>query len=363
MSDHPVKRVRTGIIGCGKVGHLHAQALGGLAEADFVAVSSRSAGSAESFAARYGVAAYTDVGQMIHEQAVEAVIVCSPHPAHADPAVIAAEHGAHVLVEKPLASSLADCDRMIRAAQRAGVHLGVVSQRRFYPPVQRMRAAVDAGKIGTPLLATVVMLGWRDQAYYESDPWRGTWAGEGGGVMVNQAPHQFDLLLWLMGEAVEVYGAHANINHPYIEVEDSAAALIRFASGGLATLLVSNAQKPGIYGKVHIHGQNGASIGAQVESGAMFIAGMSGVIAPPFNDLWTIPGEETLLEQWRAQDEAHFASIDAPVYYLQRQDEDFLRAVREGRPPLIDGHAGRATVALFSAIYESQRTGHAVRLG
>ena len=123
------------------------------------------------------------------------------------------------------------------------------------------------------MLGTIQMLGWRDQSYFESDAWRGSWKLEGGGVLVNQSPHQLDLLQWLMGDIDEVFGYWSNLNHPYIEVEDTAVALIRFKNGGLGNILVSNSQKPGIYGKVHIHGSNGATVGSQPEGGAMFIAG------------------------------------------------------------------------------------------
>ncbi len=353
--------IRTAIIGGGKVGHLHARALRDLPQAEFVGVCSRTAANAEHFAHLYHVQAYTDIARMIKELRVEAVIICTPHPAHADPAVIAAQHGAHLLIEKPLAATVEDCDRIIAAADRVGVKLGVVSQRRFYEPIQRMRAAIDTGKIGIPMLGTVIMHGWRDRAYYESDAWRGTWDQEGGGVLVNQAPHQLDLLQWFMGEVTEVYGYHSNINHPYIEVEDTAVAVLRFANGGVGSIVVSNAQQPGMYGKVHIHGSSGASVGAQVESGAMFIAGMTSVIAPPFNDVWTIPDEEHFIDAWRAEDAAHFEQIDAALYYLHKQDEDFLDAIIMDRDPLVTGRDGRATVAIFSAIYRSQHEGAPIR--
>ena len=176
----------------------------------------------QAFAARYGVRAFVDVTQMMSEARPQVVIVGTPHPAHAGPTLAAIQGGAHVLVEKPLAITLEDCDAMIAAADRAGVRLGVISQRRWYEPVQRVKRAIDAGKIGRPALGTVLMLGWRDQAYYESDAWRGKWDSEGGGVLVNQAPHQLDLLLWFMGPVTELFGYWDNLNHPYIEVEDTA---------------------------------------------------------------------------------------------------------------------------------------------
>ncbi len=206
--------IRTALIGYGKVAHLHARALQHSAFGELIAVYGRNADKAGLFAQQYGIQPYTDLAQMIHAEGIQAVIVCTPHPAHVESAVLAAELGVHVLVEKPLAANLADCDAMIGAADRAGVKLGVISQRRWYESARRVRDAIDAGKLGKPVLATVTMLGWRSKEYYESDGWRGTWAGEGGGVLVNQAPHQLDLLLWYMGEIAEVSGVWANLNHP-----------------------------------------------------------------------------------------------------------------------------------------------------
>jgi predicted dehydrogenase len=228
-----------------------------------------------------------------------------------------------------------------------------VSQRRWYAPVQRIRAAIDAGKIGAPVLGTVVMLGWRDESYYASDAWRGRWESEGGGVLVNQSPHQLDILLWYMGEVSEVYGLWRNINHPYIEVDDTALAIVKFKSGALGNILVSNSQKPGIYGKVHVHGSNGASVGVQTDGGAMFIAGMSSVLEPPVNDLWTIPGEESLLGSWVREDSELFSRIDPTVYYMECQIADYLNALDGGHAPLVDGEMGRRTVELFTGIYRS----------
>src|SRR6202034_3048225 len=119
----------------------------------------------------------------------------------------------HILVEKPLAATLGDCDAMLAASRTAGIKLGVISQRRFFEPVQRIKAAIDAGKIGKPALGVFSMFSWRDPSYYRSDPWRGRWDAEGGGVLVNQSPHQLDLLQWFMGPIEEVSGAWANVNH------------------------------------------------------------------------------------------------------------------------------------------------------
>ncbi len=352
--------MRIGIIGAGKVAHNHAASVAALPNAELGAVYSRTAAKAEALAAQHGVPAYTDLDAML--ETVEAVIICTPHPAHAQPAVAALERGVHTLVEKPLAASLADCDAMIAASERGGANLGTISQRRWYAPSQRVKTAIEAGKIGKPILGVAQLLSWRDQAYYESDPWRGKWEAEGGGVLVNQAPHQLDLLLWYMGELSEVFAYWDNLNHPYIEVEDTAIAVVRFKNGGLGNLILSNSQKPGLFGKVHVHGENGATVGVQTDGGAMFVAGMTNVLEPPVNDLWTVPGETEQLAVWQSEDRALFATINPINYYFQQQIAEFVEAAREQRPPAVTGQDGRRVVELFTAIYESGRRNAPVKL-
>ncbi len=356
-----MEKVRTALIGCGKVGRTHAQALSALPESEFVAVCDNNPERAKAFAAEFGTRAFGDVQEMVEQAGVQAVTICTPHPLHVSPAIQAAQAGAHVIIEKPLAPSLKDCDAIISAADSAGVQLGVISQRRLYEPVQRVKAAIEAGKIGRPILGLAYLFCWRDQAYFASDPWRGKWSAEGGGVLVNQAPHQLDILQWFMGPVEEVFGYWDNLNHPYIEVEDTAVAVLRFRNGALGNLVLSNSQRPGLYGKVHVHGENGASVGVQTDGGSMFIAGMAPVLEPPLNDLWTVPGEEHLLEEWKAEDTARFQEIDPAMYYHQLQIQDFLQAVRDGREPLVTGREGRKLVEIFTAIYRSQRDRKPVR--
>ncbi|XWW48070.1 Gfo/Idh/MocA family oxidoreductase [Fibrella sp. USSR17] len=355
--------LRIALIGPGKVAHLHARATQQTPGVQLVAVCGRNEQKTAAFANQYGINPYTDVAEMVNREGVDVCVVLTPHPNHREPAVAVMEAGASVLVEKPLAASLDDCDVMIATAERTGKTLSVISQRRFYAPCQRIRQAIDTGKLGAPALGMVQMLGWRDEAYYGSDPWRGSWAHEGGGVLVNQAPHQLDLLLWYMGEVESVYGVWRNVNHPYIEVEDTAAAIVQFKNGGIGNIVASNSQKPGLYGKVHIHGQNGASVGVQTDGGSMFIAGRSGIQEPPINDLWTISGEEDQLAVYQAEDHAFFGQTDALTYYFSQQLADFCQAVRTQTQPAITAHDGRRVVELFQAIYESTRTGNAVHMG
>jgi len=349
------------ILGCGKVAHLHAKAVQNLKNARLAGVWSRTPKTAIMFAAQYGTTFYAEITDLVKREKIDLVIVCTPHPFHLQPVLEAVKAGANILVEKPLASTLEDSDKMIDACKKAGVKLGVISQRRWYEPVKRVKDAIEAGKIGRPVFGTINMLGWRNKNYYDADEWRGTWKMEGGGVLVNQAPHQLDILLWFMGEIDEVFGLWTNLNHPYIEVDDTAVAIVKFKNGGIGNIIVSNSQKPGIYGKVHVHGENGASVGVQTDGGAMFIAGVPGYIEPPLNDIWTIDGEEKLLEKWKDADSAHFNSIDPMVYYMERQIEDFLQAIENNTEPLVTGEDGRRTVELFTAIYRSTRDNKPVK--
>jgi len=353
-------KLKTALIGAGKVADIHASALLNLPESEFIGVYSRTWERCQALAKKYQVQPYTDLDALL-ASGVQAVIIGTPHPNHAAPAIRACQAGVHVLVEKPLAASLQDCDAMIAAADANRVTLAMISQRRLYPPVQRLHQAIQDGKIGRPILGIVTMLGWRDKSYYNSDPWRGSWRMEGGGVLVNQSPHQLDILQWFMGPIDELFGYWANFNHAYIDVEDTAVAVIRFRSGALGQVVVSNSMNPALYGRVHVHGSTGASLGVQTDGGAMFIAGLSTIVEPPFNDIWTVEGESDHLPLWKQADQEFFAAIDPTSYFHQLQVEDFLQAIQHNRPPLVDGREGRKTVELFTALYRSQRDRRPVR--
>ena len=175
------KPIGTAVVGLGKVAQAHVEALASLPGSRFVAALDTDPERAALVADRYGVRAYSSIDALLADAEVQMISICTPHPTHAGLAVRFAQSGRHVLVEKPMALTLGDCDAMIQAARAHGVLLGVISQRRFYEPVRRMREAIDAGRIGRPVLGTVTVLGWRGKDYYASDPWRGTRDGEGRG--------------------------------------------------------------------------------------------------------------------------------------------------------------------------------------
>lgn len=352
--------MKIGIAGCGKVAVLHAKAISQISNASLAGVWSRTPKTAIEFANRFETKSYASISELVSKGDAQIIIICTPHPFHKAAALEAASIGAHVLVEKPISSTYEDAMEIVDGCHKSKIKLGVISQRRWYEPVIRMKNAIDTGKIGQPILATVSMLGWRDKAYYDADEWRGTWKMEGGGVLVNQSPHQLDLMLWMMGEIEEVYGHWSNFNHPEIEVDDTALAVVKFKNGGIGNIIVSNSQKPGIHGNLHVHGTE-ATVGVQTEGGAMFIAGSTGIEEAPFNDLWTISSDQKLLSKWKQDDHHAFFLEDPTIKYMRDQIQEFIAAVQEDRDPAVTGTDGLKVVELFTAIYRSTRDGGPIK--
>jgi UDP-N-acetyl-2-amino-2-deoxyglucuronate dehydrogenase len=344
------RRVRAGLIGCGKIAATHAMALNTLEEAEFVACCDRDEDRARQLAAKYGVPhVYADAGELVRSGTVDVVLVCTPHPAHEPVVVAAAEAGVHVLCEKPLAISLAEADRMIEATRRAGVKFGVIFQRRFWPAAQRMRTAIDDGRLGKLTLGECSVRIWRSSDYFASDPWRGKWATEGGGVLMNQAVHSIDQFLWFMGDAVEVVGRYATLRHgAYIDVEDTAVATVVFENGALGIIQAASTFQPDFGFRVAVHGDRGAAVSVWEQP-----EGQQGV-----NDVWSLPGEESDRAVWEAEETG---KPGFPLFHVL-QIQDFLRAVIDDRPPAVTGEDARKSLEVILAIYESSRTGQPVRL-
>lgn len=178
-------------------------------------------------------------------------------------------------------------------------------------------------------------------------------------MAVRQAPHYLDLLSWFLGPIVELHAFWDNYNHPNIEVDDTVVAAVRFQNGAMTSIILSNSQRPGFYGKIHLHGSSGASVGAETDSGSPFISGVTEKMAHPFNDIWTVPGEDHLLANWTTEDRSRPWNV--MTHYNEVQLADFLSAVIEDREPAVDGAAGRRVGEIFTAIYQSQRDRKPVR--
>ena len=346
---HDTRKVRTGIIGCGNIARTHAHALATLEESEFTAVCDAERARAQTVADAHRVPhVFTNPREMLQSGLIEAVTICVPHPLHAEMGIMAAQAGVHAIVEKPLTVSLREADAMIAAHRRAGTNLACIFQRRFWPAAQRLRRAIDEGKLGDHLvMGDCIVKWWRSAAYYQADPWRGRWDTEGGGVLVNQAVHAIDMYQWYMGPVDTIYAQMGTFTHE-IEVEDNAVATLRFTSGALGVIQASVSHSPTLWSRITVLGANGAA--------ASVLEQPEGNMAR--NDIWTIPGEEHLPEQWWAQEQD---TRSFPTHHVL-QIQDFLRAIVEDREPAVTGAEGRKAVEIILAIYQSARTGEPVRL-
>src|SRR5437879_7998424 len=250
------------IVGCGMIARFHARALAEVPGAKLLALVSRHPANAQALMEAVGCRCeiYSDLRPVLALRDVDGVIVTTPSGAHLDPAVAAAEAGKHVVVEKPLEITLERCDRIIDTCDRRRVKLCTIFPSRFGDANQALKKAVDAGRFGRLTLAETTCKWWRPQSYYDEGGWKGTQALDGGGALMNQAIHNVDLLLWLMGPATHVTGFTAMLAHERIEVEDTAVACLRFASGALGVIQATTSVFPGLPKMIAVHGDRGSAV-------------------------------------------------------------------------------------------------------
>jgi predicted dehydrogenase len=334
-----------GIVGAGMIAGYHAEAIAQTPGARLIAICREDAERAAQAAKRFGVPCDTTLDALLARPDVDAICVCTPSGLHARQTIGAARAGKHVLVEKPLALSLADADAMLAACHEAGVVFGVALQRRTDPQFQAAYAAIAAGELGRMLLGSITIPYIRPQSYYESAAWRGTWALDGGGALMNQGIHLVDLLLWLMGDVAEVEARLDTLDHA-IEVEDCVAATLRFANGALGSIAATTAASPGFPHRVEVYGSMG---GLQIE-GEQIVR-------------WEGGGSERHTGEASGALQAAGAGATptgiSAVGHV-RIMRDFVAAIREGRPPLVGGDEGRRSLALVQAVYQAARTRQAV---
>jgi UDP-N-acetyl-2-amino-2-deoxyglucuronate dehydrogenase len=334
--------IGVGILGAGMVARYHQQATAACADLGvrLVGVGHPEPARGQAIAAAFGAPRMDPAALLAHPE-VDIISICTPSGNHAAEAIAAAQAGKHVLVEKPMALTLADADRMIAVARQAGVRLGVVLQRRTEPAFQQLRAAVAKGELGGLTLGVVTMPYHRPQSYYEQAGWRGTWGADGGGVLMNQGIHLIDLLVWLMGDPVAVQAEAATLRRA-IEVEDTLAATLRFASGAMAVVAATTTAEPGFPHRIEIYGDRG---GVQIED--------NGAIR------WATPQQRVDIRNKGSA--AAGAGGDpraiGPTGHINVMRE-FIGAVREGRAPAIDGAEGRRSLATVLAIYEAAGLRH-----
>jgi predicted dehydrogenase len=339
--------LRFGVVGCGRIAKRHCELLGNgeIANAALAAVCDIAIEKAEKFGREFGVPVFADMDEMVRTIPLDVLVVLTESGNHAEHVIRLAKHGKHIVVEKPMALTLSDADAMIRACDANGIRLFVVKQNRFNVPVIKLRQALEAGRFGKLVMGTVRVRWARSQAYYDQDPWRGTWALDGG-VLTNQASHHIDLLEWMMGEVESVFAkttrALANI-----EAEDTAVVVLKFANGALGVIEATTATRPkDLEGSISILGEGGT-----VEIGGFAVNEMK-----VWNFVDPVADDAEVLEGY---------SVNPPSVYgygHKAYYDDVIACILHGKKQLVDGLEGRRSLELINAIYESAESKREVAL-
>ncbi len=342
--------MKFGIIGAGMIARFHAKAIEAMTGGSLHAVFARRLDAAQELATEFGAKASDDLEAFLADPELEIVTITTPSGAHLDPCLAAAKAGKHVVVEKPLEVTTERIDQMIEACRQHGVTLSGIFNRRFHPAIEAFKAAVDAGRLGRITMADTYVKWYRDQAYYDSGAWRGTWELDGGGALMNQSIHTIDQLIYLAGDVASVCASTACLAHEGIEVEDTAVAILEFKSGARGVIQGSTAcwSSTGHPAEVHLCGTDGSIF-----------------LADEKFRTWDLreaaPEDETVRASlMQSSGTAGLGANDPKAINFtghQRNFEDVVAAIQNGHQPSVDGTEARKAVALIRAIYESTRNG------
>ncbi|KPQ39972.1 MAG: putative dehydrogenase [Phormidium sp. OSCR] len=339
--------IKVALMGCGRITKRHAELLGNgmIQGATLAAVCDPDRTRAQAYGDKFQVPVYTDMDSLMQQEDIDLVSILTPSGLHGQHIQQLAPYGKHLIVEKPMALTLDDADAAIAACDRHGCKLFVVKQNRFNVPVVKLRQALEAGRFGKLVMGTVRVRWCRPQAYYDQDPWRGTWAMDGG-VLTNQASHHIDLLQWMLGD-VESVMAMSRTALVDIEAEDTAVVILRFRNGALGVIEATTATRPkDLEGSLSILGEKGS-----VEIGGFAVNQMK-----VWNFAAPHPDDEDVLQNY---------SVNPPNVYgygHQAYYEHVIDSIQNNSQQLVDGLEGRRSLELINAIYESIETGREVYL-
>ncbi len=331
------------------IGGFHAKAIRAMSGGELVGVADRVFERAKAFEQDYATKAFESVDAMLADPSIEIVTIGTPSGAHLDPAMAAINAGKHVIIEKPLEITTERIDRMVQAAAKNAVTLAAVLNRRFHPGIEAFKNAVDQGRFGKLTSASAYVKWYRDQAYYDSAGWRGTWALDGGGALMNQAIHTVDTLLYLAGPVLSVQANTACLAHERIEVEDSALALLEFENGARGVIEASTCawSKGGHPARVQLAGMDGSAF-----------------LADEAFEVWEFKSETREDERIRSElmkgvETGLGANDPSAINFHQHQlnFEEIVQAISEGRKPSTHAGEARKSVALIQAIYQSAQNG------
>ena len=337
-----------GFIGAGAIANFHARAVAASTGGALIGVASRNLATAQTFAGQHGLAFATDsVGELLKQPGVDAVCITTPSALHLEPALAAIRAGKHLMIEKPLDSTVEGTDHILREAAKAGVRVGSIFQARFGDAARQLKAAIDAGRFGRMVLASCYVKWNRTKDYYTG--WKGRLAEDGGGAVINQAIHGVDLLQWFAGMPVEVFAWTTQRVHR-IQSEDTAVAALKFGSGAFGTIEASTALWPGFSRRLEICGENGSAV-------------MEDDDITRWEFRASRPEDEKIRAARETSAKGSGAANPMAINFEGhlRQIQDFIDGIREKRPFFIEGLEARKAVALVRAIYDSAASGHPVR--
>jgi UDP-N-acetyl-2-amino-2-deoxyglucuronate dehydrogenase len=335
-----------GLIGGGNISETHARAAGAIPDVKIAAIFGTNRAKVDRLCRDYGGKPYNDFEMFLAHRPMDLVAIGSPSGLHAEQGIAAAQLGLHVLTEKPIDTRVERADTFIAEAQRQGVKLGVFFQDRCKPDIVHVKAAVDAGALGKPILADARVKWYRAPDYYVNSRWRGTGALDGGGVLINQAVHTLDLMLWIFGDITSVQATSRTALHK-IEMEDTLVAILEFRNGAVGILQAATSVFPGYPRRLELSGSEGTLI---IEQDRLLAADLKS------------PGN-ALLKSSQADENL---SSSSPVVNDSRGHqavlEDFLQAIRTNTEPRCNGKEGRRSLAAVQAIYEACRSGRRVNM-
>ena len=343
------EQFRFGIIGSGVISEYHAQAIKAQPNGKIVAVSDIVRKNADKFAAKYNCEVIDDWQKMITRDDIDAVCVCTPTGLHAKQSIAAAKAGKHILVEKTMAIKLKDATEMINVARDNSVKLGVIYQKRTEEAPNIIKKAIEDKIFGKLIFGDASIKYWRNQAYYDSAEWRGTWAHEGGGSSITQGSHGIDLLLYMMGDVEKIYAKIDTVAHIDIEVEDIAIAILTYKNGAYGRLQTASATNPGQGNVFDINGTLGTVVLVEDKITSWAVSDSKEILA-----------KETITGIKGKASTAASSASEFPVEGHIIQVKNFISAVRTGEELICSGEEGRRSLQLIAALYESARRGEEV---
>ena len=325
------------VIGAGNIGKIQAEALRHIPDARVSVICNRGEVAGRALAEKHGAVWVADFQDAVTRDDVDVVTICTPSGTHMEIAVAAAQAGKHLLVEKPIDITLERVDQILTAVEQAGVVLACVFPLRFAQGVHKAKAALDAGRLGRLTLADVFVKWYRPQTYYNGN-WRGTWQLDGGGALMNQSIHNIDLVQWLAGPVESIMARTATLAHE-MQTEDTASAVLSFQNGALGVIQGATSCWPGDRARVELHGDRGTIV---LEEGRIVVWKLADAA----------PGEEEAMLTLEQQQGSGAADPTAIGYEMhRRQFVDLIEAIRQGRPPAIQGAEARRSVEIICAIY------------